>query len=77
MSHAQLDGRGNLSEAVMAAFTHFFLKTCIDQLDFMESLVLPDRLRSRIQMWVEEEVSLGLLRVKSGGILEAALYRGE
>lgn len=72
-----LDGRGNLSEEVMAEFTGFFLKTCIDQVDFMESLVQPDRLRTRILLWVEEEIRLGALPRKSGSILEAILYRGE
>jgi len=43
-----LDGRGNLSEEGLAAFTRFFLETCLDQVRFMEDLVQADRLRSRI-----------------------------
>jgi hypothetical protein len=43
----------------------------------MEELVQPDRLRTRILMWVEEEIRLGHLAPKSGSILEAVLYRGE
>jgi Fic family protein len=72
-----LDGRGNLSEEALAAFTRFFLKLCIDQVKFMEDLVQPDRLRTRILMWSEEEIRLGHLPAKSGNILEAVLYRGE
>ncbi len=72
-----LDGRGTLSEEALAEFTQFFLKVCIDQVDFMESLVQPDRLRARILMWAEEEIRLGQLPAKSGAILEALLYRGE
>jgi Fic family protein len=72
-----LDGRGTLSEEALAEFTQFFLKVCIDQVDFMESLVQPDRLRTRILMWAEEEIRLGQLPAKSGAILEALLYRGE
>jgi Fic family protein len=72
-----LDGRGSLSEDALAAFTQFFLGTCIDQVTFMESLVQPERLRTRIQLWVEEEIRLGLLPAKSGQVLEAVLYRGE
>jgi len=72
-----LDGRGTLSEEALAAFTQFFLNVCIDQVDFMESLVQPDRLRARILMWAEEEVRLGQLPAKSGTLLEALLYRGE
>lgn len=72
-----LDGRGNLSEEALAAFTRFFLELCIDQVKFMEDLVQPDRLRTRILMWSEEEIRLGHLAPKSGNILEAVLYRGE
>jgi Fic family protein len=72
-----LDGRGNLSEEALAAFTRFFLELCIDQVRFMEDLVQPDRLRTRILMWSEEEARLGHLPPKSGNILEAVLYRGE
>jgi Fic family protein len=37
----------------------------------------PDRLRTRILMWSEEEIRLGNLPPKSGTVLEAVLYRGE
>jgi Fic family protein len=72
-----MDGRGTLSEEALAEFTRFFLGVCIDQVNFMESLVQPDRLRTRILLWAEEEIRLGELPPKSGGILEAILYRGE
>lgn len=72
-----LDGRGNLSEEALAEFTRFFLATCLDQVIFMEGLMQPDRLRTRILLWAEEEVRLDHLPPKSGAILEAVLYRGE
>ena len=72
-----LDGRGNLSEEALAEFTNFFLTTCLDQVTFMEQLVQPDRLRTRILLWAEEEIRLGIIPPKSGAILEAVLYRGE
>lgn len=72
-----LDGRGTSSEEALAAFTRFFLTVSIDQVDFMESLVQPDRLRARILVWVTEEIRLGQLPGKAGNILEAVLYRGE
>ena len=72
-----LDGRGNLSEEALAEFTRFFLSTCIDQVTFMESLMQPDRLRTRIALWAEEEIRLGTLPARSAAILEAVLYRGE
>jgi Fic family protein len=72
-----LDGRGNLSEEALAAFTEFFLKTCMDQVSFMESLMQPDRLRARILLWAEEEIKLKNLPPRAGRVLEALLYRGE
>lgn len=72
-----LDGRGNLSEEALVEFTQFFLSVCIDQVDFMESLVQPGGLRARILLWSEEQTRLGHLPPKSGAILEAVLYRGE
>jgi Fic family protein len=71
-----LDGRGNLSEEALAEFSSFFLTTCIDQVDFMEKLVQPERLRDRILIWAEEEIRSGTLPPNSGAVLEAALFRG-
>lgn len=72
-----LDGRGNLSEEALAEFTEFFLRTCIDQVTFMEGLMQPNQLRARILLWAEEETRLDGLPPKSGNVLEAILYRGE
>ncbi len=72
-----LDGRGNLSEEALAEFTRFFLTTCLDQVTFMEGLMQPDTLRTRILLWAEEQVRLDRLPPRSGAILEAVLYRGE
>ncbi len=71
-----LDGRGNLSEEALTAFTEFFLEICLDQIAFMEGLVQPDRLRARILIWAEEETRVHVLPAKAGAVLEAALYRG-
>jgi Fic family protein len=70
------DGRGTLSEAALASFTEFFLRTCIDQVAFMESLMRPDRLRDRILIWAEEEIRAGALPPRSGVVLKAVLYQG-
>jgi Fic family protein len=72
-----LDGRGHLSDEALVEFTAFFLRICIDQVKFMEELVQPDRLRTRILMWSEEESKLGNLPPKAANVLEAILYRGE
>lgn len=72
-----LDGRGNLSEEALSAFTAFFLDTCLDQVRFMEDLVQPDRLRTRVLLWAEEETRSGRLPAKAEQIVEAVLFRGE
>ena len=71
-----LDGRGQLSEEALAAFTKFFLEVCIDQVEFMKGLMQPDALRARILLWAEEQIKLSKLPPNSGRVLEAVLYRG-
>lgn len=75
--HGDRDGRGTLSEAALASFARFFLRTCIDQVEFMESLMRPDRLRDRILIWAEEEIRAGVLPPKSDSVLKAVLYQGQ
>lgn len=72
-----LDGRGSRSEEALADFTEFFLKTCLDQVTFIEGLIQPVRLHARIKLWAEEEMRAGTLPAKSGNLLDALLYRGE
>lgn len=71
------DGRGTLSETALAEFTAFFLRTCIDQVAFMEDLMRPARLRDRILIWAEEEIRSGGLPSKSDVILRAVTMQGE
>lgn len=71
------DARGKLGEEALADFTRFFLTACIDQVTFMEGLIQPDRLRTRILQWAAEETSLTGLPPKAAAILDAILYRGE
>lgn len=66
-----------LAKGALADFTAYFLRTCLDQITFMEDIVQPDKLRTRILIWAEEEIRLGDLPPKSGAVLEAILYRGE
>lgn len=72
-----LDGRGTLSEEALADFTGFFLKTCIDQVAFMEGLMKPEKLRDRIMIWTEEQMRADVLPPKSDIILKTVLYQGE
>lgn len=72
-----LDGRGNLSLESLHAFTRFFLETCIDQIEFMERLMQPDQLRTRIILWAKEEIELKRIPPQTIAILEKILYQGE
>lgn len=72
-----LDGRGHLSEEALADFTRFFLEIGIDQINFMEKLMQPDVLRTRVLLWAREEIELGKLPPQAQQIFEAILYRGE
>jgi Fic family protein len=72
-----LDGRGNLSQESLYAFTKFFLETCIDQVTFMERLMQPDQLRTRILLWAREEIEMKKIPPQTILILEKILYRGE
>ena len=72
-----LDGSGTLSEEALGEFTQFFLKVCIDQVEFMENLMQPGRIHARILLWTEEEIRVGGLPPRSNAILEALLFRGE
>ena len=72
-----LDGRGALSESNLADFTEFFLRTCIDQVAFMQGLMQPDQLRPRVRVWADEEVQAKRLPPKSRELLDVLLYRGE
>ena len=72
-----VDGRGNLSEETLAAFIRFFLEVCLDQVNFLERLVQPDRLRRRILTWAGGETRTGALPQGAEAVLEAVLFRGE
>ena len=71
-----LDGRGHLSQEALAAFVAFFLETCIDQVTFMEGLMQPKTLQTRIRLWAEEATRLGTLPPKAAAVLDVLLYRG-
>jgi Fic family protein len=71
-----LDGRGNLSEEALVAFTGFFLDVCLDQIDFMEGLMRPQDLRGRIVAWADDEIRLDRLHEKSKLLLDHVLFTG-
>ena len=72
-----LDGRGTLSTKALIEFCEFFLTICIDQVDFMASLLEPKDLLRRMRFHIEEEVQAGNLPKGSFPILREALLTGE
>jgi Fic family protein len=71
-----LDGRGNLSEEALVAFTGFFLDLCLDQIEFMEGLMRPRDLRDRIMAWADDEIRLDRLHEKAKLLLAHVLFAG-
>jgi Fic family protein len=72
-----LDGRGSLSQAALIEFCEFFLAMCLDQVDFMRSVLEPSELLRRIEIYVEEEVRPRRLLKGSFPLLREALLAGE
>lgn len=77
LRHGDLDGRGNLSTESLADFAEFFLKSCLDQITFMASLVQPDKLRHRVVAWTHDEIRMGTLPPHALAVVESLLNRGE
>ena len=74
---SDLDGRGTLSEEALVAFCKFFLEICIDQIEYMTSLLEPKELLTRMDIYVEEEIRAGRLHKGSMSLLKEALIFGE
>jgi len=72
-----LDGRGNLTQAGLASFCSFFLKTCVDQIAFMESLLESAELLRRMEIWAEEETRAERLPKGGWQLLREAVLTGE
>lgn len=72
-----LDGRGTLSQNALIDFCEFFLETCIDQVEYMESLLDFKNLSERVRIYVEEEIAFKNLPKGSYALLREALLIGE
>lgn len=68
-----LDGRGNLSLRALEEFVIWFLKVCLDQIEFMESLFALPALNSRLKRYVE----LKGWKSEAFYLLETVLLKGE
>jgi Fic family protein len=75
--HGDLDGRGALSTLRLREFCAYFLETCIDQVNFMESLLQPSELLRRLKLYVDDEISANRLPKGSLQLLREALLAGE
>lgn len=72
-----LDGRGTLSQAALVDFCEFFLTVCIDQVEYMSSLLDFKTLSERMRIHVEEMIALKELPKGSYALLREALLIGE
>ena len=69
-----LDGRGNLSLRALKEYVLWFLKVCLDQVQFMSGLFDLNELKQRLRTLVERSNSL---KPQAATLLEEALMHGE
>ena len=72
-----LDGRGSLSQKALVNFCEFFLKICIDQVEYMNRLLDFKVLSERIRIHVEEMIAMKEIPKGSYALLREALLIGE
>jgi hypothetical protein len=66
-----------LSESAFVEFCTFFLQVCLDQIDYMGSILRLSELTHRMQRYMEEETHAGRLPKGSYPLLREALLSGE
>lgn len=71
------DGRGALSEKELVNFCSFFLNCCLDQIEFMASLIQVEKLLNRIERWTQNQISAKELSAGSFELLREALLLGQ
>ena len=72
-----LDGRGALSQKARIKFCEFFLKICIDQVEYMNDLLDFKLLSERMRIHVEEMIAMKELPKGCYALLREALLIGE
>ena len=72
-----LDGRGQLSLQGLMNFCEFFMDTCLDQISFMDTLIQPATLLSRIEFYVAQQQHHKQLPKQAFPLLKEALLMGE
>jgi len=71
------DGRESLSERALRDFCEFFLRTCIDQVMFMQSVLDPANLLPRMELYCRDEAHAGRLAAGAFAVLREAVLTGE
>ena len=71
------DGRGNLTQRGLVAFSQFFLDRAIDQVRFMGDLLEPAEMLRRMEIHVEEEMRAKRLPKGSFSVMREAALTGE
>jgi Fic family protein len=80
------DGRGNLSNEGLTQFCRFFLDVCLDQISYMNTLLILDGLLDRLRGYVQlrsakvlpgPTPSAGALKPEAAFMLQEVLLRGE
>ena len=72
-----LDGRGSLTQQGLIEFCEYFLKTCVDQIEYMTTLINPTEFLRRVEIYCEEETRAGRLPKKSFALIREAWHQGE
>jgi Fic family protein len=80
-----LDGRGNLSNEGLMRFCRFFLEVCLDQVEYMDTLLQLDGLVERVRSYVQLRGTAIIpnppggdnLRPEAARMLQEVLLRGE
>jgi Fic family protein len=74
---SDLDGRGTLSEKALVDFCRYFLKVCIDQVDYMTTLLQPTEFLNRIGVYFAEEIAAKRAAKGSFPLMREAVLAGE
>ncbi|MFZ1692181.1 MAG: Fic family protein [Flavobacteriales bacterium] len=71
-----LDGRGNLSNEELEAFCGYFLRTCIDQVEFTHASLQIDTMLERIGSFADRMHNKKRLRAEARPLLQQIFLRG-
>ena len=81
-----LDGRGNLSNRALVQFCEFFLRTCLDQIDYMMGMLQLQDMLDRIEGYVRARNDKRIppppghapgMKLEAAKMLQEVLLRGE